>query len=93
MAPELYSSDKASQNANFYGGGWSVDGIFGAMIDSRQVHKLPVGWLLLLLLVYLVVIGPLDQYWLKRIGKPMLPEQLRCAVERGTAIVGPRSTA
>ena len=53
-------------------GGWSSDGIFGAMIDSRQVHKLPVGWLLLLLLVYLLVIGPLDQYWLKRIGKPML---------------------
>src|ERR1043166_7664827 len=53
-------------------GGWSSDGIFGAMIDSRQVHRLPVGWLLLLLLVYLVVIGPLDQFWLKRIGKPML---------------------
>lgn len=53
-------------------GGWSSDGIFGAMIDSRQVHKLPVGWLLLLLIVYLVVIGPFDQYWLKRIGKPML---------------------
>ena len=42
------------------------------MIDSRQVHKLPVEWLLLLLLVYLAVIGPLDQYWLKRIGRPML---------------------
>ena len=54
------------------GGGWGSDGIFGAMIDSRQVHKLPVSWLLLLLLVYLVVIGPFDQYWLKRIGKPML---------------------
>jgi hypothetical protein len=53
-------------------GGWSSDGIFGAMIDTRQVHKLPVGWLLLLMLVYLVVIGPLDQFWLKRIGKPML---------------------
>jgi hypothetical protein len=48
------------------------DGIFGAMIDSRQIHKLPIEWLLLLLLVYLVVIGPLDQFWLKRIGKPML---------------------
>src|ERR1039458_7525814 len=33
-------------------GGWSSDGIFGAMIDSRQVHKLPVTWLLLLLIVY-----------------------------------------
>jgi hypothetical protein len=53
-------------------GGWSTDGVFGAMIDTRQVHKLPVGWLLLLLIVYLVVIGPLDQFWLKRIGKPML---------------------
>ncbi|HWX18645.1 MAG TPA: hypothetical protein VN578_01945 [Candidatus Binatia bacterium] len=60
------SSDYSQQ------GGWSSDGIFGAMIDSTQVHKLPVGWLLLLLLVYLVVIGPLDQFWLKRIGKPML---------------------
>ena len=53
-------------------GGWSSDGIFGAMIDTRQVHKLPVTWLLLLLMVYLVVIGPLDQHWLKRIGRPML---------------------
>lgn len=53
-------------------GGWSSDSIFGAMLDSRQVHKLPIGWLLLLLLVYLVVIGPLDHYWLKRIGRPML---------------------
>jgi hypothetical protein len=59
-----------SQPANY--GGMSSDGIFGAMLDSRQVHKLPVEWLLLLLIVYLVVIGPLDQYWLKRIRKPML---------------------
>jgi hypothetical protein len=53
-------------------GGWSSDGIFKAMIDTRQVHKLPVTWLLLLLIVYLIVIGPLDQRWLKRIGRPML---------------------
>jgi hypothetical protein len=56
----------------YQGYGQSSDGIFGAMIDSRQVHKLPIGWLLILLMVYLVVIGPLDQWWLKRIGKPML---------------------
>jgi hypothetical protein len=36
------------------------------------VHKLPVEWLLLLLVVYLIVIGPLDHYWLKRIGRQML---------------------
>jgi hypothetical protein len=48
------------------------DGIFGAMIDTKQVRKLPLGWLLALLGAYLVVIGPLDQYWLKRINRQML---------------------
>jgi hypothetical protein len=62
----------ASPDVNMYRGEVGSDGIFGAMIDSRQVHKLPVEWLLLLLIVYLVVIGPLDQFWLKKIGKPML---------------------
>ncbi len=57
----------------YYGGyGQSADGIFGAMIDSRQVHKLPITWLLLLLLIYLLVIGPLDRWWLNKIGRPML---------------------
>ncbi len=65
--PELYINPALSQR-----GGYSVDGVFGAMIDSKQVRKLPVEWLLLLLIVYLVVIGPLDQYWLKRIKRPML---------------------
>ncbi|MDB6017493.1 MAG: hypothetical protein JWR19_1982 [Pedosphaera sp.] len=63
----LYQVENSSQR-----GGWSVDGVFGAMIDSKQIRKLPVEWLLLLLIVYLVVIGPLDQYWLKRIKRPML---------------------
>lgn len=63
----LYASSDFTQ-----AGGWSSDGVFGAMLDSRQVHKLPIGWLLMLLLVYLLVIGPVDHYWLKRIGRPML---------------------
>ena len=42
------------------------------MIDSRQVRKLPVEWLLLLLVVYLIVIGPFDQWWLKKINRQML---------------------
>ncbi len=50
----------------------SIDGPVGAMIDSKQVRKLPVSWLLLLLAVYLVVIGPLDQWWLKKINRQML---------------------
>lgn len=53
-------------------GGFSIDGVFGALIDSRQIKKLPVTWLLLLLVVYLVVIGPFDQWWLKKIGRQML---------------------
>lgn len=57
---------------NYRGNSQSPDGIFGAMIDSRQIHKLPLGWLLLLLVIYLAVIGPFDQWWLKKIGKPML---------------------
>lgn len=52
--------------------GFGVDGVFGAMIDSKQIRKLPVEWLLLLLILYLLVIGPLDQYWLKRLKRPML---------------------
>ncbi|MCC6233426.1 MAG: hypothetical protein IT580_12325 [Verrucomicrobiales bacterium] len=51
--------------------GGSVDAIFGAMLDSRQVRKLPVAALLLLLVVYLVVIGPFDQWILKRSGRQM----------------------
>lgn len=53
-------------------GGRGLDSVFGAMIETRQVRKLPVGFLLLLLLAYLVVIGPFDQWWLKRINRPML---------------------
>jgi hypothetical protein len=62
----------ASGNNMNQRGGWSIDGVFGAMVDSKQVRKLPVEYLLLLLIVYLVVIGPFDQYWLKRIRRPML---------------------
>jgi hypothetical protein len=50
----------------------SSDGIFKSMIDSKQVRKLPLSWLLVLLVAYLAVIGPLDQYWLKKINRQML---------------------
>ncbi|MEO6182487.1 MAG: hypothetical protein ABIP76_05105 [Verrucomicrobiota bacterium] len=56
---------------NSYGGS-SIDGVFGAMIDSKQIRKLPLTWLLFLLVVYLLVIGPLDRYWLKKINRQML---------------------
>jgi hypothetical protein len=67
VPPELFVSEQYSR-----AGGHSIDGVFGAMIDSKQVRKLPIGWLLLLLLAYLVVIGPVDYYWLKRINRQML---------------------
>jgi hypothetical protein len=50
----------------------SIDGVYGAMLDSRQVSKLPIVWLLLLLAAYLIIIGPVDRIWLKRINKQML---------------------
>jgi hypothetical protein len=62
-------NSKAIQN---HQPGRSLDGVFGAMVDSDQVRKLPVAWLLLLLIAYLAVIGPLDQYWLKKLNKQML---------------------
>jgi len=49
-----------------------IDGVYGAMLDSRQVSKLPVEWLLLLLATYLVIIGPVDRIWLKRINRQIL---------------------
>jgi hypothetical protein len=68
VPPALF--DKTPNNN--YGSLQSIDGSIGAMIDSKQVRKLPVSWLLLLLAIYLVVIGPLDQWWLKKINRQML---------------------
>lgn len=50
----------------------STDGLIGAMVDSTQIRKLPIGWLLVLLVAYLLVIGPFDRWWLKRINREML---------------------
>lgn len=68
--PAAWFTDSNNQQ-NYYNY-TSIDGPIGAMIDSKQVRKLPVSWLLLLLAVYLVVIGPLDQWWLKKINRQML---------------------
>ncbi len=59
------------QGRNIYGG-WSFDSVVYEMITTRQIRKLPVEWLLALLVVYLVVIGPFDQWFLKRINRQML---------------------
>ncbi len=67
VQPGLYETS----DYNSYGGS-SIDGVFGALIDSKQVRKLPLTWLLVLLIVYLLVIGPLDQFWLKKINRQML---------------------
>ena len=53
-------------------GGTFTDSLFGFHVDSRQIRKIPVGWLLLLLLAYLAVIGPIDRWWLKKVRKEML---------------------
>src|SRR5581483_8236531 len=61
-----------SDYGGYMAGRASGDAVFKARIDSKQGHKLPLGWLLALLAAYLVVIGPLDQYWLKKINRQML---------------------
>lgn len=66
------SPDVFADNARVYYTTQSIDGVFGGMIDSKQVRKLPVSWLLLLLVVYLLVIGPFDHWWLKKINRQML---------------------
>ncbi len=60
-----------SQVATYFGNR-SLDTVFGAMVETTQIRKLPVGALLLLLVAYLAVIGPIDQWWLKKIKRPML---------------------
>jgi hypothetical protein len=70
--PQSMFDQQPSDYAGSMGGRLGSDALFGAMIDSKQVHKLPLGWLLALLGAYLVVIGPLDQYWLKKINRQML---------------------
>ncbi len=67
VSPALLRND----DLNLWGGR-GLDSVFGAMIETKQIRKLPVGFLLLLLLVYLVVIGPFDRWWLKKINRPML---------------------
>ncbi|MBI3880907.1 MAG: hypothetical protein HY301_12725 [Verrucomicrobia bacterium] len=67
IPPQLLRAER-----EFYGAGESADGLFGALVDSKQVHKLPFGWLVLLLLGYLLVIGPFDQVMLKKLNRQML---------------------
>ena len=61
-----------TRNQSLRFGGRSLDGVFGAMIETRQVRKLPIGALLVLLVGYLVVIGPFDRWVLQKVNRPML---------------------
>ncbi|HIG26997.1 MAG TPA: hypothetical protein EYQ50_04080 [Verrucomicrobiales bacterium] len=69
----IVGSNRSDSNPNYNGSmGTSIDGVFGSMIDSRQVRKLPIAVLLILLVVYLLVIGPLDYFLLKKLNRQML---------------------
>lgn len=61
-----------SPNPTVRFGGRGLDSVFGAMIETRQVRKLPIGALLVLLIGYLVVIGPFDRWMLQKLNRPML---------------------
>ncbi len=43
--PQTMFDQGQSDYGAYMGGRLSSDAIFGAMIDSKQVHKLPLGWL------------------------------------------------
>ncbi len=49
-----------------------LDILFADLVDTRQVRKVPISFLLVLLVVYLAVIGPGDRWLLDRIRRPML---------------------
>ncbi|MBA4150505.1 MAG: hypothetical protein H0X66_20530 [Verrucomicrobia bacterium] len=63
---------KFYESSDYYHWGWSPDGVFASMIESDQLRKLPLFGLVMLLICYLVVIGPVDQLVLRRMNKQML---------------------
>ena len=67
IAPEWFGDRKFDR----YGGD-SLDRLFCSLIESRQIRKLPVSWLLLLLAAYLAIIGPFDYWCLKKVNRQML---------------------
>ncbi len=60
------------ESTDFNQWGFSSDSVLGAMIESTQVRKVPLMGLVGLLIVYLVIIGPVDQLVLRRMNKQML---------------------
>lgn len=63
---------KYYESSDYYQWGISPDSVFASMIESQQLRKLPLAGLVGLLIVYLVVIGPVDQLVLRRLNKQML---------------------
>ncbi|MFM7818999.1 MAG: hypothetical protein ACKPGI_18795 [Verrucomicrobiota bacterium] len=49
-----------------------LDVLLADLVDTRQVRKVPILFLLALLVVYLALVGPGDRWLLVRIGRPML---------------------
>lgn len=48
------------------------DNYFGQIVNSSQIKKIPVFLLMAMLIIYLIIIGPADWIFLKRINRPML---------------------
>jgi hypothetical protein len=49
-----------------------VEGAIGAVVETKQIRKLSLGWLLLLLVAYVVIIGPVDYFLIRKLRRPML---------------------
>ncbi len=67
VSPAIYR-----QKDHYISSGQGLDGVFASLLESRQIRKLPAFWLLMLLITYLAVIGPVDQYYLKKLNRTML---------------------
>jgi hypothetical protein len=66
VSPQAYLTEGRDSFA------WSTDAIIGSLIETRQVRKMPLGLLMLLLVIYLAVIGPFDRKLVRRLNRPML---------------------
>ena len=61
-----------SGEGTIHAAGGSVDDVLGSLVETDQIRKMPYEWLLLILVAYLLVIGPIDYIVLKKLNRQML---------------------
>ncbi|MCX8157555.1 MAG: hypothetical protein N3J91_14105 [Verrucomicrobiae bacterium] len=72
LPPHFFDTKPPPSQASHYFYRGFIDGLMGLITDSRQIRQLPLGWIMVLLLGYLTVIGPVDYFLLRKLKRPML---------------------